>query len=89
MHHASGLRSIPLYDDECLWLCPGSHQRMNSEAEDADLEANTQLSPRFDGGPPSRTHSGPIGDAVPVKLRAGDGAVYINTILHWCDPPWL
>ena len=58
---------------------------MNSEAEDADLEANTQLSPRFDGGPPSRTHSGPIGDAVPVKLRAGDGAVYINTILHWSD----
>ena len=31
----------------------------------------------------AETNSGPIGEAVPVRLKAGDGVIYINTILHW------
>ena len=75
--------NIPLYDDDTLWVCPGSHKRPATEAEDADMEAKAQLSARFDGRDPSHTHSGPIGDAVPVPLKAGDGVVYFQSILHW------
>ena len=78
--------NIPLFDDDTLWVCPGSHVREASEAEERDLEATAQLSERHDGLPPSATNSGPIGEAVPVKLRAGDGVVYLNTILHWSAP---
>eukprot|EP01050_Picozoa_sp_SAG11_P024325 SAG11_NODE_5144_length_1651_cov_1.095361_3_plen_204_part_00 len=75
----------------CVWPCCCSAlavatflwQRPATDAEEADLAATAQLTSRHDGRPPSKTNSGPIGAAVPVHLRAGDGVVYLNCILHW------
>ena len=80
--HARLCVQIPLLDDDTLWVCPGSHLRPNSEGEEADLAATATLTPRHDGGKPSKTNTGPIGEAVPVSLKAGDGVVYLNCILH-------
>jgi ectoine hydroxylase-related dioxygenase (phytanoyl-CoA dioxygenase family) len=60
--------NIPLYDDDVLWVVPGSHRRPNTDAENRILGEN-----------PRR----PLPGGVPVSLRAGDGVVYTNTILHW------
>ena len=60
--------NIPLYDDDVLWVVPGSHCRPNTEAENRQLIEN----PRE-----------PLPGGIPVELKAGDGVVYINTILHW------
>ncbi|MBM3264075.1 MAG: phytanoyl-CoA dioxygenase family protein [candidate division Zixibacteria bacterium] len=60
--------NIPLYDDAVLWVVPGSHRRPNTKAENQSLsEDPRKLVP---GG-------------IPVELKAGDGVVYTNTILHW------
>ena len=60
--------NIALYDDGVLWVIPGSHRRFNTEAE------NEQL---------SRSEHERVGGGIPVELKAGDGVVYLNTILHW------
>ncbi len=60
--------NIPLYDDSVLWVVPSSHQRPNTEEEQRHLLA----SPRK-----------PMPGGVPVELKAGDGVVYSNLILHW------
>ena len=60
--------NIPLYDDDVLWVVPRSHRRPNTEAENRQLIED----PRE-----------PLPGGIPVELKAGDGVVYINTILHW------
>ncbi len=60
--------NIPLYDDNVLWVVPGSHRRGNTDEENQHLERN----PRE-----------PLPGGVQVELNAGDGVVYTNTILHW------
>ena len=60
--------NIALYDDDVLWVVPGSHLRLNTEAENRSLSAD-----------PRRTVPG----GVPVELNAGDAVVYINYLLHW------
>ena len=60
--------NIPLYDDDVLWVVPGSHRRSNTEAENQQLRENSRV---------------PLPDSMPVELKAGDGVVYTNTILHW------
>ena len=60
--------NIPLYDDNVLWVVPGSHLRLNTEAENRSLSAD-----------PRRAVPG----GIPVELRAGDAVVYINYLLHW------
>lgn len=60
--------NIPLYDDDVLWVVPGSHLRLNSDEENSQLLAN----PR-----------GPLSGGVQTHLNAGDGVVYILPILHW------
>ncbi len=60
--------NIPLYDDDVLWVVPGSHRRPNSAAENEQLEKDRKV---------------PLPGSVPVELKAGDGVVYTNTILHW------
>ena len=60
--------NIPLYDDEVLWAVPGSHARLNTTAENEQLEENARV---------------PLPGGVPVDLRAGDGVVYNNHLLHW------
>ena len=60
--------NIPLYDDDVLWVVPGSHRRNNTDAENRQLLADPKV---------------PLPDGIPVELTAGDGVVYTNTILHW------
>ena len=60
--------NIALYDDDVLWIVPGSHRRRNTDAENRTLlESNRQ----------------PLPNSMPVKLKAGEGVVYSNAILHW------
>lgn len=60
--------NVPLYDDDVLWVVPGSHKRFNSEAENQQLQKNTRT---------------PLTSGVQTQLNAGDGVVYILPILHW------
>jgi hypothetical protein len=60
--------NIALYDDDVLWVIPGSHARVNSAEETASILENNRA-------------PGPGG--VRVKLKAGEGVVYANTIFHW------
>ena len=60
--------NIPLYDDDVLWVIPGSHLRVNSEAEDRQILADPMK---------------PVAGGVQTDLKAGDGVVYITPILHW------
>jgi ectoine hydroxylase-related dioxygenase (phytanoyl-CoA dioxygenase family) len=60
--------NIPLYDDNVLWVVPGSHRRPNTEEENRSLLENSRA---------------PVPGSIPVELKAGDGVVYANTILHW------
>ena len=60
--------NVPLYDDDVLWVVPGSHKRFNSEAENQQLQKDTRA---------------PLDSGVQTRLNAGDGVVYILPILHW------
>ena len=60
--------NLALYDDDVLWVVPGSHKRLNTAAENAQLERDDKV---------------PLPGAQQVRLQAGDGAVYILPILHW------
>ncbi len=60
--------NIALYDDDVLWVVPGSHRRVNTPQENRELQEN-----------PRR----PLSNGLQVKLKAGDGVMYINTNLHW------
>ncbi len=60
--------NIPLYDDDVLWVMPGSHRRLNTKAENQQLRLDQRVP--FPGG-------------VQTHLKAGDGVVYILPILHW------
>ena len=60
--------NIPLYDDDVLWVVPGSHRRINTEEENRQLLKDPRI---------------PLPGSIPVELKAGDGVVYINYILHW------
>ncbi len=60
--------NISLYDDDVLWVVPGSHLRLNTDAENRQLLADPRT--QLPGG-------------VQTHLKAGDGVVYILPILHW------
>ena len=60
--------NLSLYDDNVLWVLPGSHLRVNTEAENERLLADPKV---------------PLPNAVQTHLNAGDGVVYILPILHW------
>ncbi|MCY3748078.1 MAG: phytanoyl-CoA dioxygenase family protein [Chloroflexi bacterium] len=60
--------NIPLYDDDVLWVVPGSHRRLNTARENQELLND----------PRAR-----LSNCTQVSLKAGDGVMYINTILHW------
>ena len=62
--------NIALYDEAILNVVPGSHHRLTSEVESRQLNA--------EGGTIT-----PLGGCVPVVLKAGDGVVYNNMLLHW------
>ena len=60
--------NIPLYDDDVLWVVPGSHIRFNTDEENCQLLDNPYA---------------PLRSGVQTRLAAGDGVVYITPILHW------
>ncbi|MCY3782566.1 MAG: phytanoyl-CoA dioxygenase family protein [Chloroflexi bacterium] len=60
--------NIPLYDDSVFWIVPGSHTRINTEAENRSLLENARV---------------PIPGGEQVELRAGDVLVYVNYLIHW------
>lgn len=60
--------NIALYDDEVLYVVPGSHIRRNTPQETEHAMSH-----------PDR----PLPGAIQAKLKAGDGVVYPNMILHW------
>jgi hypothetical protein len=60
--------NIPLYDDDVLWVVPGSHRRLNTEEENRQLLENPRV---------------PLPNGTPVELNGGDAVVYINYIMHW------
>ena len=73
-------------EPQVLWVVSGSHARLNSAAESAQIVADPQV---------------PLPGSVPTRLEAGDGVAYsyILPILHWgsdysttrlvrCAPGW-
>ena len=60
--------NVPLYDDDVLWVIPGSHRRDNTEEEERQWVEDNRA---------------PLPGAIPVELKAGDAVVYTNFILHW------
>ena len=48
--------NIPLYDDDVLWVVPGSHRRINTEEENRQLLENPRIP--LPGGIPAETQSG-------------------------------
>lgn len=60
--------NIPLYDDDVLWVVPGSHRRVNTDVEDRQLLENPRV---------------PLPGGIQTHLKAGDGVVYILPLLHW------
>ena len=60
--------NLPLYDDDVLWVVPGSHVRSNTPEEDEQLLHDSQA---------------PLKGGVQTHLQAGDGVAYILPILHW------
>ena len=68
--------NLPLYDDEVLYLQPGSHRRLTTAAELSTMAGGLVGD--------SRSLHAPLPGSVQVKLKAGDLAVYLSpTILHW------
>ena len=63
--------NLPLYDDSYLHVIPGSHLRRNNEAESRKER---------------RMGVVPLPGEITVDLKAGDGVVYINGILHSATP---
>ena len=62
--------NIPLYDDGVLWVVPGSHRRINTPEENRRLDADPRV---------------PLPGSVCTGLKAGDGVVYMQPILHWAS----
>ncbi|MCZ6635185.1 MAG: phytanoyl-CoA dioxygenase family protein [bacterium] len=60
--------NLSLYDDDVLWVVPGSHVRVNTPEEDARILEDPGV---------------PLPGSVQTHLNAGDGVVYILPILHW------
>lgn len=60
--------NLSLYDDNVLWVIPGSHLRINTAEENRQLLSDSRV---------------PLPGGVQTHLNAGDGVVYILPILHW------
>ena len=60
--------NIPLYDDDVLWVIPGSHIRRSTEEENESMRRDPRA---------------PVPGGVQTHLEAGDGVAYILPILHW------
>ena len=59
--------NVPLYDDNVLWVVPGSHRRRNTDQENDELLKDRKK---------------PVTGGIPVELNAGDGVIYSNFLIH-------
>ena len=70
--HNSVQINLPLVDENSLWVVPGSHNRPNTEAENAAFAGSK--------------HYAPIGaempGGIPVTLKAGQAVLYNNNLIH-------
>jgi len=64
--------NLPLYQDETLWVVPGSHHRKNSEAENRAFAGSKHYAPR-DADMPG---------ALNVKIAPGQAVLYNNNLIH-------
>ena len=60
--------NLPLYDDNVLWVVPGSHVRLNTPEENAALNKDERTI---------------LPGAIQTYLAAGDGVAYILPLMHW------
>jgi ectoine hydroxylase-related dioxygenase (phytanoyl-CoA dioxygenase family) len=70
--HNSVQINLPLYDEECLWVVPGSHFRPNTSGENNAFNGSKHYAPlgaEMPGG-------------IPVKLKAGQAVLYNNNLIH-------
>jgi len=70
--HNSVQINLPLYEDETLWVVPGSHQRKNSPAENAAFGGSKHYAP-IDADMPG---------AVNVRIDPGQAVLYNNNLIH-------
>lgn len=70
--HNSCQINLPLYEEDALWIVPGSHNRVNTPAENAIFGGSKHYSP------PSSEMPG----AMPVRLKAGQAVFYNNNLIH-------
>lgn len=70
--HNSVQINLPLVDENSLWIVPGSHNRPNTEAENAAFHGSK--------------HYAPVGVEMPggvaVPLKAGQAVLYNNNLIH-------
>ena len=64
---------MALYDDEVLYVVPGSHARLNTAEENAQLAEDDSV---------------PLPNSVQTKLNAGDAAVCEFSERLFCSPRW-
>ena len=60
--------NLALYDDDVLYVVPGSHIRPNTDEENESIRRNPRA---------------PVPGCMQTHLAAGDGVAYILPILHW------
>lgn len=70
--HNSVQINLPLYDDETLWVVPGSHNRKNTPEEVAAFKGTKHYAP-IDAVMPG---------AMNVKIRPGQAVLYNNNLIH-------
>lgn len=62
--------NIALYDDDVLWVVPGSHLRPNSSIENDYVNSKVRSA---------------IPGSIPIRLRAGDAIGFSDLCLHWAS----
>ena len=69
--------NVPMYDDSVLWVVPGSHRRRNTDKENAEFMVDMQGVTEV-----SNERLEAAAEGIAVELKAGDGVVYSNFLLH-------
>ena len=70
--HNSCQINLPLYEENALWIVPGSHNRVNTPEENGIFGGSKHYSP------PSQDMPG----AMVVELKAGQAVLYNNNLIH-------
>ena len=74
--------NLALYDDDVLWVMPGSHKRVNTDQENRQLSA---VGHGYGSGqrPQTEKRHTPLPGSVCADLKAGDAVVNHLELLHW------